>query len=125
MLWQGRSVRRFTGGRYRRSRGKKAYEIGRSSADTVMGEPKVVPIRTFGGNLKLRVYRTLYANVSDPKTGRTKRVKIETVTANTANPNFVRRNALTKGAIVKTELGSAKIVSRPGQHGTVNAILLE
>jgi small subunit ribosomal protein S8e len=47
------------------------------------------------------------------------------VEKNTANPNYVRRNLLTKGAIIKTELGSARIVSRPGQDGIINALLLE
>lgn len=125
MLWQGRSVRKYTGGRYRRARGKKASEMGRPSSETTLGEKRVVPIRTYGGNLKLRVFRTLYANVSDPKSGKTQRARIETVVENTANPNFVRRNTLTKGAIIRTELGKAKVVSRPGQHGTVNAILVE
>jgi small subunit ribosomal protein S8e len=52
------------------------------------------------------------------------RAIIENVEENTANPNFVRRNLLTKGAIIKTSVGRAKIVSRPGQHGVINAILL-
>jgi small subunit ribosomal protein S8e len=47
-----------------------------------------------------------------------------TVTENPANKNFVRRNILTKGAVVATDLGKAKITSRPGQDGEVNAILL-
>ena len=44
---------------------------------------------------------------------------------NPANPNYVRRNLLTKGAIIKTELGNARILSRPGQDGTINAVLTE
>jgi small subunit ribosomal protein S8e len=30
---------------------------------------------------------------------------------------------LSKGALVETELGIARVVSRPGQHGSMNAIL--
>jgi len=78
-----------------------------------------------GGNTKVRVLRAKYANVSDPKTGVTKKVSMETVEQNTANPNFVRRNLLTKGAIIKTEIGRARIVSRPGQDGVINAVLVE
>lgn len=81
-------------------------------------------IRTYGGNRKQRALRAQFASVSNPKTGETKRVRIETVTSNPANPNFVRRNTLTKGAIIRTELGQARIVSRPGQHGVVNAVLI-
>ncbi len=61
-------------------------------------------------------------NVSN---GATKKAKIETVEENSANPNYVRRNLLTKGAIIKTEIGRARIVSRPGQDGVINAVLLE
>ena len=65
------------------------------------------------------------ANVINPRTGRAQKVKILTVMENPADPHFVRRNVLTKGAIIDTELGKARISSRPGQSGVVNAVLLE
>jgi len=34
-------------------------------------------------------------------------------------------NVITKGAIVKTELGLVRVTSRPGQHGVVNGVLIE
>jgi small subunit ribosomal protein S8e len=37
----------------------------------------------------------------------------------------VRRNIVTKGAIIETDAGQARVVSRPGQDGQVNAVLLE
>jgi len=81
-------------------------------------------VKTFGGNRKVRVVRTSIASVADPKSGTIKRAKIETVEQNGANPNYVRRNLLTKGAIIRTEIGRARIVSRPGQDGVINAVLL-
>jgi SSU ribosomal protein S8E len=69
--------------------------------------------------------RANFANVSDPKNGTTRKAAIETVMENRADPNYVRRNILTKGAIIKTDLGKARIVNRPGQSGVVNAILIE
>jgi len=36
----------------------------------------------------------------------------------------MRRNILTRGAVIKTEIGDARITNRPGQDGVVNAILL-
>jgi small subunit ribosomal protein S8e len=51
-------------------------------------------------------------------------VKIETVKDNKANLHYMRRSILTKGAVIKTELGDARITNRPGQDGVVNAILL-
>ncbi|RPJ53411.1 MAG: 30S ribosomal protein S8e [Methanobacteriota archaeon] len=124
MLWQGRSVRKATGGRYISLRAKRRFEIGRASADTTIGESRIRNIRTQGGNLKVRALRAQYATVSNRATGETRKVLIETVVANSADPNYVRRNILTKGAIIKTELGNAKIMSRPGQDGVVNAVLL-
>jgi small subunit ribosomal protein S8e len=125
ILWQGRSVRRESGKRYRISRRKKRFEIGRAPADTTLGESRNRIIRTRGGNLKVRALRTQYANISTPATGETKKAKIETVVENRADPNYMRRNILTKGAIIKTELGKARVVSRPAQDGVVNAVLIE
>jgi small subunit ribosomal protein S8e len=62
--------------------------------------------------------------VTDPATKTSKTVKIETVTGNPANKNYIRRNIMTKGSIIKTEIGSARITNRPGQEGSINAILI-
>jgi small subunit ribosomal protein S8e len=125
MQWQGESVRKVTGGRRRPAQGKRRFEVGLAPADTHLGENRVKIIRTTGGNTKVRAMRAEYANVTNLTNGETKRVKIETVEKNGANPNYVRRNLLTKGAIVRTEIGHARIMSRPGQDGIINAVLLE
>jgi small subunit ribosomal protein S8e len=104
---------------------KRRAEIGLAPADTHIGEDRRKVIRTFGGNEKVRALRASSANVTNAKNGETKKVKIEKVEANGANPNYVRRNLLTKGAIIKTEIGRARIMSRPGQDGIINALLLE
>jgi len=124
MLWQGESIRKVTGGRRRPAQGKRRYEIGLAPAETHIGEGRAKTIRTMGGNSKVRSMRAEFANVTNPANGETKKVKIETVEENGANPNYVRRNLLTKGAIIKTEIGSARIASRPGQDGVINAVLL-
>lgn len=125
MLWQGKSTRKSSGGRYHAARGKRRTEIGRSPADTIVGTMKVKTIRTTGGNVKVRALKADFANVSDAKTGKVQKVKILSVAENSANPNYVRRNLMTKGAVIATDLGKARIVSRPGQDGVVNAVLLE
>jgi len=125
MQWQGESVRKVTGGRRRPAAMKRRTEIGLAPADTHIGEDRSRIIRTTGGNEKVRALRASFANVTNPANGETKKVRIETVEKNTANPNFVRRNLLTKGAVIKTDLGHAKITSRPGQDGIINALLLE
>jgi len=125
MLWQGLSVRKVTGGRIRPAKGKRRTEIGFAPADTHIGEDKHKIVRCYGNNKKVRALRAIYANVTTKSDGRTKKAKIETVVENGANPNYVRRNLLTKGAIINTELGRARILSRPGQDGIINAVLLE
>ena len=64
------------------------------------------------------------AYVVDPKTGKTVKTEILTVLDNAANLNYIRRNIINKGAIIDTKMGKARITSRPGQCGTINAILL-
>lgn len=125
MQWQGESVRKVTGGRRRPAAMKRRAEIGLAPADTHIGEDRARVIRTYGGNDKVRALRASFVNVTNPKNGETKKVKIQTVEKNTANPNYVRRNLLTKGAVIKTEIGHARITSRPGQDGIINALLLE
>jgi len=67
---------------------------------------------------------TEYANVVDPDSGTTKKVKIVDVLENPANIDYSRRGVITKGAVIKTEMGIARVTSRPGQNGVVNAILI-
>lgn len=79
--------------------------------------------RVKGGNIKVKLKKALYANVLT-KEGY-KKVKILDVIENKAHRLFKMRKIITKGAIIKTEIGIAKVVSRPSQHGVINAILIE
>ncbi len=124
-LWQGKSRRKSSGGRLRRSRKKRKFEIGREQQYASTGEHRVKLYKTRGHNQKVRLLRAEWANVLDPKKKTTKRTRILTVKSNPANPHFVQRNIITKGATVETEIGTARVTSRPGQHGVVNAILTE
>ena len=85
---------------------------------------KKKPVRTRGNHRKTRLLMANQAFVTDPKTHTTSKTDIVTVVENPANIHYVRRNILTKGAIVNTKLGKAKITSRPGQSGVINAVLL-
>jgi small subunit ribosomal protein S8e len=124
MRYQGRSTRRYTGGRLIRSRGKRRFELGGDEANTLLGETIRKTERTLGGHEKPRLLRDSTAIVVDPKTRTIKKVKIETVSGNPANIHYVRRNIMTKGAIIKTELGPARVTNRPGQEGSINAVLI-
>lgn len=124
MRWQGKSARKPTGGRLIITRGKRKFETGREPGDTVIAPTRKKVIETLGGNRKLRLLRCDVATVSDPVTGQSKKVRIETVLDNKANLNYIRRNMVTKGAVIKTEIGDARITNRPSQDGVINAILL-
>ena len=123
--WHGRSRRKTTGGRIRFARKKRKYELGRPFGETKTGSIKKKTIRTRGGNKKIRLLQVEYANIVDPKTNTSTRVSIDDITGNPANRNYARRKMITKGAIIKTPKGSARVTSRPGQEGIVNAILVE
>lgn len=123
-LCQGRSTRKISGGRYKSARGKKKAEIGREQMHTTMGENIKREIRTCGGSYKFRLLQAKSVNIFDPKQKKTLKAEIKTVVENPANPNYVRRNIITKGAIIDTSKGKARVTSRPGQHGAINAILV-
>ncbi|NLX47868.1 MAG: 30S ribosomal protein S8e [Euryarchaeota archaeon] len=124
-LWQGRSKRKPTGGRLTLSRKKRRYEIGKEPVFTFVGSEKRQVSRVRGANVKVRLLKAEFANVVDPDTNKTQKVKIINVTESLSNPNYVQRNIVTKGAVIQTELGPAKVTSRPGQDGSINATLMK
>jgi small subunit ribosomal protein S8e len=124
MKWQGTSVRRSTGGRIKHCTGKKKHEMGRESTLTQLGETRKKHVIGFGGNSKIKLHKGLNVNVTNPSTGKTGCADIQTVELNTANRNYARRKIITKGAIVQTTLGKAKVTNRPGQEGSINAVLI-
>lgn len=123
-LWQGKSKRSISGRRIRYARGKRKFEIGREAHLTTIGPTTLKIVRTRGNNRKTRAKTANVAYIIDPKTKKTTKTEIITVKENPANIHYVRRNIINKGAIIETKLGKAKVTSRPGQSGTINAILL-
>ncbi len=125
MKTQSRSKRKLTGGLYHQLRKKKKYDFGSDYLPVKIAKTKKKTIKVLGGNKKQRLLQTDIANVLNLATGKSQLVKILTVKENPANPHFVRMNVITKGAIIETELGLAKVTSRPGQHGAINAVLIK
>ena len=121
---QGKSTRSPSGARNVANRGKRKSELGRDPAETRVDEKRLRKIRTHGGNEKLRLATANKINLTDVKSGKTQVTDILGVIENDANPNYVRRNIITKGAVVETPEGNAKVTSRPGQDGVVNGILI-
>ncbi len=120
--WHERSQRKKSGGLRKPKRKRKKYEQGAFPAETTVGEERQRVRRGRGGTRKIGLKRTHYANLVDQEKGVTEKVEIQTVAENPANREFVRRNIISKGAIIETEKGTARVTSRPGQDGVVNAI---
>ena len=75
--------------------------------------------------LKLLLKHPNYANINDQDNKKTVRSKILNVSKNPSNKDYERRGVITKGAILETEIGLAKVLSRPGQDGIINAVLIK
>ena len=123
-VWHGTlHKRKQSGGRKRAYRTKRRYEKGSFPIETTHGEIEKKIQRTHGGNTKTRVFSLNQANVSNPSTGKTEKTEITRVIRNPANVDYNRRGVITKGTIIETPIGTAKVKSRPGQNGLVNAVL--
>jgi len=123
-IWHGRSGRTKTGSRVRKFRGKRKHQLGRVPTETVMGEDRVKVLESKGNEIKIPVIKVKYANVTDPKKNTTVRAEIQDVEENTASMDYQRRKVITRGTIIKTTEGRARVTSRPGQDGVLNAILI-
>jgi small subunit ribosomal protein S8e len=112
-----------TGGRRHPLRSRRKYEIDRFPTETLSGEQITVTRKVRGKNLKTGIKATNFVNLTiDSKS---KRVKIVRVLENATNNDYQRRGVISKGAILETAEGKCKVISRPGQHGVVNAILIK
>ncbi len=120
-----RPKRQISSKKYIDYRKKKLYELAGRPALTRVGEKKKKVCRTLGGGQKQKLLEINTVNVLDQKTNKYQKAKIVRVLDNPANRHYTRRNILTKGSIIETDLGKARITSRPGQEGTVNAVLVE
>jgi small subunit ribosomal protein S8e len=125
MITHGRAHRKPTGGLLNRNRKKMKRDIGRDFLHVKIGVPKKKIIKAYGGNQKIVAMSVETANVTDPHTNTVKKSKIITVKENPANPHYVRMNIITKGAVIETDAGLARVTSRPGQHGVINAVLIK
>ena len=124
-VWHGSlRKRKRTGGRKRAYRVKRNFEKGGFPAETILGETKRRNSRGYGGNIKTRVLSDKFACVTDPKSGKTEKTEIIRVVKNKANVDYDRRGVITKGAEIETSLGLARVTSRPGGDGVINAILI-
>ena len=117
------STSKITGGRRRPLRSRKKHEANRFPNEALVGEQITVTRKVRGKNVKTAIKTIDTVNlVIDSKA---KKVKILKVLENATNNDYQRRGIISKGAILETAEGKCRVMSRPGQHGVVNAVLIK
>jgi small subunit ribosomal protein S8e len=116
--------RKATGGRYRPSRGRRAFEGDGYSIEPLVGETVRRLVRTRGGGTSAGVVAANEANVAD-SSGKVSKAKIVRVKQSPANRDYERRGVITRGALIETDAGEARVTSKPTDDGVVNAVLLK
>jgi small subunit ribosomal protein S8e len=124
-VWHGNlHKKKPSGGRKRAYRIKRKFEEGRFPAETILGGTKKKTVKARGSTTKIKVLSDKYACVTNLKSGKTEKVEIARVVKNPTNVDYNRRGVITKGAVIETSLGLARVTSRPGQDGVINAVLI-
>jgi small subunit ribosomal protein S8e len=119
----GKKVSAGTGGRRRKSRDKKLAHMGGVFASTKVSDTVTkVTVRKRGGSTRKRIKKGISVNVV-LKDGKMKTATIKKL-LESHNPEYVRMNIITRGAVLDTDLGKVKVTNRVGQDGIVNGVLL-
>ena len=115
---------KVTGGIRHPLKSRRKFQMDRYPNEALVGEQLTVTRKTRGNNRKTALKTANVVNVVLPD-GKKKNSEIVKVLQNQTNNDYQRRGVITKGAIVETKDGECRIVSRPGQDGTLNGILLK
>jgi small subunit ribosomal protein S8e len=115
---------KITGGRRVPLRIRRKYEIDRYPNEAVNGAQVTITRRVRGNNNKTALKTIDFVNLATGD-AKVKKAKIIKVLDNATNNDYKRRGIITKGAILETQEGKCRVISKPGQNGIVNAILLK
>jgi small subunit ribosomal protein S8e len=115
---------KITGGRRIPLRIRRKYETDRYPNEPINGAQVTVTRRIRGNNKKTALKSIDFVNLATGD-AKVKKSKIIKVLENATNNDYKRRGIITKGAILETAEGKCRVVSKPGQNGIVNAILLK
>jgi len=115
---------KLTGGRRHPLRIRRKYEMDRYPNEALTEAQETVTRKVRGKNQKTALKTIDFVNLSSHDS-KVKKTKILKVLENPTNNDYQRRGIITKGAILETQEGKCKVVSRPGQNGIVNAILIK
>ena len=116
--------RKHTGGLIKHTRSRRSDEKDSFSVDTLLGDHSIRVKNSRGGNIKVSLVSDNSVNVIDKSNNSIKKVAITRVLKNPSNRDYERRRVITRGAILDTELGKVRVLSRPGQSGIINGILI-
>ncbi len=115
---------KITGGRRSPLRIRRKYETDRYPNEAINGAQVTITRRIRGNNKKTALKTIDFVNLATGD-AKVKKVKINKVLENATNNDYKRRGIITKGAILDTAEGKCRVVSKPGQNGIVNAILVK
>lgn len=124
-IHQGRSKRKPSGGRYNGEETRHLHRLGNTSSYTEVGSRHTAKRRARGGDDKTVLLAAETANLHVPSDDEHVEATIDEVVESPANQNYVRRNIITKGCIIDTDHGRARVTSRPGQDGVINAVVID
>ena len=86
-------------------------------------------VKGIGGTTKEKQRIAKHAAVAVPGEKKAVKAEILSVEENKANRLYTRRNIITKGCTIKVKVAGkeqlAKVTSRPGQSGVVQAVLVQ
>ena len=115
---------KLTGGRRHPLRTRRKYETDRYPNEPIQGAQESVARKVRGKAQKTALRTADFVNLASPGK-KVVKTKITKVLENPTNNDYQRRGVITKGALLETSEGKCRVVSRPGQHGAVNAILVK
>lgn len=115
---------KITGGRRHPLRIRRKYEIDRYPNEAALGAQVTITRNVRGKNRKTALKTIDFVNLATADS-KVKKTKILKVLENSTNNDYRRRGIITKGAILETQEGKCKVISKPGQTGIVNAILVK
>jgi small subunit ribosomal protein S8e len=100
--------RKVTGGKRKIHRKKRKHELGRIPASTKLGARRVAPVRTRGGNHKVRALRLDTGNFAWGSEAVSQRARILDVVYNATSNELVRTQTLVKNCIVSVDAAPFK-----------------
>lgn len=118
------AVSKITGGRRHPLRIRRKYEMDRYPNEALARDAQVtITRRTRGNHSKTALKTAEFTNLAGAGDN-VIRTKILKVIDNSTNNDYRRRGVITRGALLETAEGTCRVVSRPGQDGVVNSILV-